>query len=85
MRRTNLENWIEKIEKIPNLTREALEALQLQRLNHLQIRLLLKSLFLFGCLCFFLLLGFGFNGLIRFLYRTVIRYDNRHIMPPFLK
>ena len=33
MRRTNLENWIEKIEKIPNLTREAMEALQLQRLN----------------------------------------------------
>ena len=33
MRRTNLENWIEATEGIPHLTREALEALQLRRLN----------------------------------------------------
>ena len=33
MRRTNLEKWIEATEGIPHLTREALEALQLQRLN----------------------------------------------------
>lgn len=33
MRRTNLENWIEQIEGIPQLTRESLEALQLRRLN----------------------------------------------------
>ena len=33
MRRTNLENWIEATEGIPYLTREALEALQLRRLN----------------------------------------------------
>ena len=33
MRRTNLEDWIEKTEFIPHLTRENLEQLQLQRLN----------------------------------------------------
>ena len=33
MRRTNLENWIETVEALPNLTREGLEALQLRRLN----------------------------------------------------
>ena len=33
MRRTNLESWIESIEGIPRLTREALEELQLRRLN----------------------------------------------------
>ena len=33
MRRTNLENWIEQVEGIPHLTREALDALQLRRLN----------------------------------------------------
>lgn len=33
MRRTALENWIESIEALPNLTREGLDALQLKRLN----------------------------------------------------
>ena len=33
MKRTNLENWIETIEALPELTREGLEALQLKRLN----------------------------------------------------
>lgn len=33
MKRTNLENWIEEIESIPHLTREALEELQLRQLN----------------------------------------------------
>ena len=33
MRRTNLEDWIETTERIPHLTRENLEQLQLQRLN----------------------------------------------------
>ncbi|MBQ6571679.1 MAG: hypothetical protein IIX31_03260 [Alistipes sp.] len=33
MRRTNLENWIEQAEGLPGLSREALETLQLQRLN----------------------------------------------------
>lgn len=33
MKRTNLENWIEKTEGLPELTRETLEALQLSRLN----------------------------------------------------
>ena len=33
MKRTNLENWIETVEALPKLTREGLEALQLQRLN----------------------------------------------------
>ena len=33
MRRTNLENWIEKTEALPKLTREGLECLQLRRLN----------------------------------------------------
>lgn len=39
MKRTNLEDWIEKIEDIPLLTRENLEALQLRRLNGLLPRL----------------------------------------------
>ena len=33
MRRTNLENWMEQIEALPELTREGLESLQLRRLN----------------------------------------------------
>ena len=33
MRRTKLDNWIETIEALPELTREGLEALQLRRLN----------------------------------------------------
>lgn len=33
MRRNALENWIEKIEALPELTREGLESLQLKRLN----------------------------------------------------
>ena len=33
MKRTNLDNWIEKTEALPELTREGLEALQLRRLN----------------------------------------------------
>lgn len=33
MNRTKLENWIETIEALPELTREGLEALQLERLN----------------------------------------------------
>ena len=33
MRRTALENWIEETESLPELTREGLETLQLQRLN----------------------------------------------------
>ena len=33
MRKTALENWICEIEALPELTREGLEALQLQRLN----------------------------------------------------
>ena len=33
MKRTNLENWIETIEALPELTREGLESLQLRRLN----------------------------------------------------
>lgn len=33
MRRTNLENWIENIEALPELTREGLESIQLNRLN----------------------------------------------------
>ena len=33
MKRTNLENWIETIEALPELTREGLECLQLRRLN----------------------------------------------------
>lgn len=39
MRRTNLENWIEKIEALPELTREGLEELQLRRLNETLERL----------------------------------------------
>ena len=33
MKRTKLENWIETIEALPELTREGLESLQLRRLN----------------------------------------------------
>ena len=39
MRRTNLENWIEQIEELPQLTRESLDALQLHRLNETLARL----------------------------------------------
>ena len=39
MKRTNLENWIETIEALPELTREGLEALQLRRLNETLARL----------------------------------------------
>ena len=39
MRRTNLEKWIEHVESLPELTREGLEALQLQRLNETLKRL----------------------------------------------
>ena len=39
MKRTNLENWIETIEDLPQLTREALEELQLRRLNETLARL----------------------------------------------
>lgn len=38
MRRTNLENWIEKTEALPVLTREGLECLQLRRLNEMLAR-----------------------------------------------
>ena len=33
MRKTKLENWIQEIEGLPVLDREALDALQLKRLN----------------------------------------------------
>ena len=39
MKRTNLENWIETIEGLPQLTRETLEKLQLRRLNETLARL----------------------------------------------
>lgn len=39
MKRTNLENWIETIEFLPELTREGLEELQLRRLNETLARL----------------------------------------------
>lgn len=39
MKRTNLENWIETTEALPELTREGLEALQLRRLNETLTRL----------------------------------------------
>lgn len=39
MRRVKLEDWIEKIESLPSLTREGLEALQLRRLNETLVRL----------------------------------------------
>ena len=39
MKRTNLENWIETIEDLPQLTRETLEELQLRRLNETLVRL----------------------------------------------
>ena len=38
MKRTNLENWIETIEALPELTREGLECLQLRRLNEMLAR-----------------------------------------------
>ena len=38
MKRTKLENWIEEIENIPHLTREALGELQLRRLNEILAR-----------------------------------------------
>ena len=39
MKRTNLENWIETNEGLPQLTRENLEELQLRRLNETLARL----------------------------------------------
>ena len=39
MKRTKLENWIEQIEALPELTRKGLEALQLRRLNETLARL----------------------------------------------
>lgn len=39
MKRTNLDTWIETTERIPHLTRENLEQLQLQRLNDMLKRL----------------------------------------------
>lgn len=39
MKRTNLENWIETTEALPELTREGLEGLQLRRLNETLARL----------------------------------------------
>lgn len=39
MNRTKLENWIEDLEALPELTREGLEALQLRRLNETLSRL----------------------------------------------
>lgn len=39
MRRTNLDNWIENIEALPELTREGLECLQLKRLNEMLTKL----------------------------------------------
>ena len=39
MKRTNLENWIETTEGLPQLTREALEELQLRRLNETLARM----------------------------------------------
>ena len=39
MRKTRLDNWIEKTEALPALTREGLEALQLTRLNEMLTRL----------------------------------------------
>lgn len=38
MKRTNLENWICKIEALPELTRQGLESLQLNRLNETLLR-----------------------------------------------
>ena len=39
MKRTNLDTWIETTERIPHLTRENLEQLQLHRLNEMLKRL----------------------------------------------
>lgn len=39
MERTKLENWIEQVEDLPQLTRETLEELQLRRLNETLARL----------------------------------------------
>ena len=39
MKRTNLENWIEHIEALPELSREGLEGLQLRRLNETLARI----------------------------------------------
>ena len=39
MKRTNLENWIETTEALPELSREGLEGLQLRRLNETLVRL----------------------------------------------
>lgn len=39
MKRTKLENWIETLEALPELTREGLESLQLKRLNETLARL----------------------------------------------
>ena len=37
MNRTALENWIERTEALPNLTREGLEGLQLKKLNEMLV------------------------------------------------
>ena len=39
MKKTNLEDWICRVEHLPELTRENLEALQLKRLNRTLSRL----------------------------------------------
>ena len=49
MKRTNLENWIEKTEGLPKLTREGLEALQLTRLNETLERLKARGGFYKDC------------------------------------
>ena len=45
MNRTALENWIERTEALPNLTREGLEGLQLKKLNEMLSRLAQQSRF----------------------------------------
>ena len=45
MKRTNLENWIETTEGLPQLTRESLEELQLRRLNEVLARLRARGSF----------------------------------------
>ena len=49
MKRTNLENWIETIEGLPQLTRETLEELQLRRLNETLARLKARGGFYKDC------------------------------------
>ena len=43
MKRVKLENWIEEIEALPELTRQGLESLQLRRLNEMLPRLKLEG------------------------------------------